>query len=612
MSRIMDWDRVSGLLVDWARQGATCGAWKAGQEYSLEWIASNLAGKPGLIVADEVGLGKTRVATAVACAVVAAGGRVAVVIPPGLKSQWEREFTRLHGAMAQWCAAVPVGESRFLRTYDDLFEVDRDDRAIWEQRPALTFISHQFGIPLKLTDTEQRRSRAERWLLPIKVRAQLLDNLYQVKGLRTIDLNRTHRQSEAALWLAEEISRQPELAALIVNAKALKPASGPTVFQWDEEARTVFHRLIGELIGPMDLIIVDEAHKSRAGAQAASAPEDQSRLTACIKQILQPVAHQHVKHLALTATPLELAVDQWQDIFARIGMPDAQIEAMIKIVKHYAETLAETVWFGGMDTAKLEAATEAFQSAYSPWITRRRWCDHEAVQKFRTLGGQQASMAHPHRKWFTCERELGKIPESGRVAVLATEALAQAAKGGETSVVVKSLGLRFAQGLTGLGGPLPDLEDVPVILEGADYASDAAGSARTERLLFWSGVLARTANDALASSQKEEIRLQAHPRVRYAIEVIERAAGVSAEGSLQQPSKVLVFGAYNAPLGALNRALNIRAFLRDYQSGEPTLLPATLQLVDPDFRHWAREFGVDASAQSTRDKIEELRAMYET
>jgi hypothetical protein len=56
----------------------------------LEGGADN--GCRGVIVADEVGMGKTRVATAVADAVTASGGRMAILIPPGLDYQWRREL----------------------------------------------------------------------------------------------------------------------------------------------------------------------------------------------------------------------------------------------------------------------------------------------------------------------------------------------------------------------------------------------------------------------------------------------------------------------------------------------------------------------------------------
>ena len=62
-----------------------------GQRASLCAIAERLP-KNGVVIADEVGMGKTRIAVEVARAVVEAGGRVAILVPPGLGYQWQREL----------------------------------------------------------------------------------------------------------------------------------------------------------------------------------------------------------------------------------------------------------------------------------------------------------------------------------------------------------------------------------------------------------------------------------------------------------------------------------------------------------------------------------------
>ena len=57
-----------------------------GQRTSLRVLADRLQVN-GVIIADEVGMGKTRIAAAVANSVIAAGGRVAILVPPGLGYQ---------------------------------------------------------------------------------------------------------------------------------------------------------------------------------------------------------------------------------------------------------------------------------------------------------------------------------------------------------------------------------------------------------------------------------------------------------------------------------------------------------------------------------------------
>ena len=72
------WTSVAAHL-DGLAQGATM-VLNEGQRWSLRKIAERLP-ESGLVLADEVGMGKTRIASAVANAVIAAGGRVAVLGP---------------------------------------------------------------------------------------------------------------------------------------------------------------------------------------------------------------------------------------------------------------------------------------------------------------------------------------------------------------------------------------------------------------------------------------------------------------------------------------------------------------------------------------------------
>lgn len=43
-------------------------------------------------IADEVGMGKTRIAVTLASSVIRSGGRVAILVPPGLGAQWQDEL----------------------------------------------------------------------------------------------------------------------------------------------------------------------------------------------------------------------------------------------------------------------------------------------------------------------------------------------------------------------------------------------------------------------------------------------------------------------------------------------------------------------------------------
>ncbi len=62
-----------------------------GQRASLRGIADRIISN-GVVIADEVGMGKTRIAVHLAKSVVECGGRVAILVPPGLGYQWRTEL----------------------------------------------------------------------------------------------------------------------------------------------------------------------------------------------------------------------------------------------------------------------------------------------------------------------------------------------------------------------------------------------------------------------------------------------------------------------------------------------------------------------------------------
>ena len=98
-----------------------------GQAASLRELAKRLPNN-GVIIADEVGMGKTRIAAAVARAVIAAGGRVAILVPPGLGYQWSDEL------QAAGVNAPPI--LRSLWQYLQAWET-KDKNAPWFMESAL-------------------------------------------------------------------------------------------------------------------------------------------------------------------------------------------------------------------------------------------------------------------------------------------------------------------------------------------------------------------------------------------------------------------------------------------------------------------------------------------
>src|SRR6185369_8398465 len=66
------------------------------QERTAEEILRRLEERPGVILADEVGMGKTFVAMAVAASIILAhpdDGPVVVMVPPSLRHKWPKDWS---------------------------------------------------------------------------------------------------------------------------------------------------------------------------------------------------------------------------------------------------------------------------------------------------------------------------------------------------------------------------------------------------------------------------------------------------------------------------------------------------------------------------------------
>jgi len=611
MLRRINWGLVVHTLCEWARER---NVWKAGQEKSVKWLASNLEEKPGLLIADEVGLGKTRIAVAAAAAVIRNGGRVVVLIPPGLKDQWENEFKQLYKALKDEAEMTEMPTSHFLRTYDSLFE-NVCGKPFWTANPPLVFVSHRFGIPQRLTDTGERKSHYLRWFFPLLVRWHLVENKNEVYGLGKYTEKkqtvlepksvkeklaaRHNAQLAGAKWLAKNAGMK--LVEKIRLCELLKPKERPTVFANEPEAKSLFHRMIGELIGPVDLIVVDEAHKNRVGAQESVEKAASSRLSECINNILRPVSHKRTKYLALTATPLELTSDQWGDVLARIGMLPNDVKCKKDAATQFANVLKRTVWHSELDLQPLLDAKELFVSKFQGWLSRRRWSDHERIKECAELLGDGKKSAHPHRKWFINSMPLMKMNLPSRNAILASEGLAQVAKASNAPMTSKLMGLRYSDGC------------VVVSPEGATekaqgQAQVSMGSdGRQKREKFWRCLSASSVHNLLHKGNRKETALHCHPRIEFAVEKIESLLAEDRDClGYDYKSKVLVFCAFNAPLLALTQALNIRAFLKDLKKGVPTSLPAPLHSSDAEVSYWATKLDISVDIE----RVERLSKAY--
>lgn len=550
--------------------------WRADQDKSLEWITRQLRQRPGVLIADEVGLGKTRLAIALAVCVVACGGRVALLIPPGLTYQWRDEELRtflrqLTDLMLDW---VPQDiTTKMLRTYPDLFDGGKRAPSYpLSSHAQFLFVSHRFGLPHGLASVKNDKL----WGLPFALRLKLVKDGRKARNAKHLKLSAG--QTAAVDWLTAHLSK-PWCDRVTSGIPSKVSAE---VFK-DDETQVLFRNLIGELIGDVDLVIIDEAHKSRAGADMLDASEKkantilQSRLTHCLDDIfLRPgAATRRAKRLALTATPMEMDAKQWGAIFHRLGLDGDEVKKLKSTVQEFAEAVKALRVGSAHELERLSKASQEFQKDLQGIVTRRVWRDHPSVQRFMPHA-HEPTAAHPHRRMLSTTVALTDLTPEERIQLACAEGLAAASRGIETHAITKHAGSRHAQALPLLSELT--LESITQTASAAADGQDAAERAKRQRQAYWTQALRSLSQDMGQVAEKPVWSLQWHPKVRHAIKLIENLV---AEGR-----KVLVFAEFIGPMRALDRALNIRHYLTQVRNRQPVFLPVGVKTDDPDLQRW--------------------------
>jgi hypothetical protein len=252
--KFQGWVSVANRLLALAK-GESATRLNAGQRASLHAISERIQ-KNGIVIADEVGMGKTRIAVELAHAVTESGGRVVILVPPGLGYQWQAELR--DGKVY----APPI--LRSLSAYLDAWKPASSEEP-WFDRPVVV-ISHAF--------TNWRLGEdASPW------RWALLPELYarwrkQVEGrvprgyLRNENLT-DERVANAAASICASIPKDGKSKSwqLIGELSQYTPWPGAldgSEYSWNQDLRPLLEQAVGLGLGIFDLIIIDEAHKTQA------------------------------------------------------------------------------------------------------------------------------------------------------------------------------------------------------------------------------------------------------------------------------------------------------------------------------------------------------------
>ncbi len=567
-------ERVALELQVSASHGDQAAHLNAGQRASLVAIAKRIEHN-GVVIADEVGMGKTRIATALARCVVESGGRVAVLVPPGLGFQWKAEL----GSGGLEVPDIVRSLAGYLEPWQD------NDSLPWFKQP-LVLVSHVFA-----NWHMGASSHAWRWSLLPHVIAQ-----WRKSERRNWP---THYQDFEALHVAGVRNMATRAAAIsIVGAidrslparRALEPLDAsvnwPRSIESESYAqggilREALQRAVGIGLGSFDLVLLDEAHKSRGNDSGLSRLLDTVLL--CAKR------HRRV---ALTATPVELEVQQWRGTLARIGVDDESLEQVVSVAEDYAEGLRKirAGWRTSAEIrAEFQSVARTFQTALSPYVLRRDKREDVAVIAYagRTERGWRG--LHDYRDET---REIAIEPHTlsarWRQALCAAEALSFVAKRADGHRFKQlRLTMSHGHGVSSFAAGA-DLADGAMAMEPQDLEADEGEPAsldpmeakRQSRLQWWRRVVAR-------AGEPQGDALFKHPVITRAVEEIEQA---NREGE-----KVLVFGRFTAPMQALVDLLNARELMRRIHAGLPVaqskIHESQALATDAAYGQWEDEHG---------------------
>jgi hypothetical protein len=556
-----------------------------GQRASLTWMAERLP-HSGVVLADEVGTGKTRIACAVVHAVLEAGGRAAVVVPHGLMHQWSAESRKLR-------ATSPAPKE--LTTFTEFLREVSPNEASWKDfspRPEESewwLISHGFRAPLV-------RSNSNWWRAALPAFVELkLASRSEREDART-RIGKLHQMMEgarASWWgwngmariagdvaprvrgrrdLRKRIDALPPLSIASQNNDALLAQFGN-----GGDGRALTEELLGLWLGEFDLLVIDEAHKSRGEVDvedtalgAASGPVLARLVDVMLKQ------PESGRRLCLTATPMELELSQWLDLLgrARSGLDYETGERVIEEFRN-ATSRAATAPDETQRLDELKEAAKRFETTLARYVTRRRRAETELIQEFRAklVDATRRERPHPHRnvepRSIAWTETVGE--HSPWIDVLfAAECMSQSARG----LTLKDTAdwprtVRDAYTKLSAGHVSIDLSETSEPLRVPEPgAVDEHTRSKIARAAYWYRRL-RDGRKRVLEGQPPvngaELDPDAeHPRILAAVKEIE--------GWTLKREKVLVFGVFLRPLQLLTDVLNVRRALRDADQERPSPL----------------------------------------
>ena len=520
------WDQVANIISD-----SLCANERlnAGQKLSVQSLVKTLPNS-GAIIADEVGMGKTRIAVELIQAVKQAGGRVLVIVPTTLGFQWQSELEERDKNLK------PKSVIRSLWGFLDAY-TEEDTAEPWADESVVllsqNFANWRLGIS----------SRADRWAL--------LPEVYgQYHKLHYGSVPRGYRKrTDLVSWEAEVCARNivnhakklpkkhvinKTLSDVVNNFNWGMSGFDGDVFSAGSEYRVLLEKAVGLGLGAFNLVVIDEAHKSRG---------ETSSLSTILNNIV--LRTESARNLAMTATPVELGVGQWEDMLSRIKLPKEKRDEILEVVKEYAQIVSKLkkTWRSDLSIRQqFKDISNQFQQALAPYLFRRDKRQDETIKAFHNASGLPINA---YRKQIPVNIEVPELSNEWKIIVCAVEGLS-AASCMQTDSTSKRARLTLANG-HGIAGIIDKSINASEDDDTLEAEEVALPSKKEQRAQWWQSIIANSYQSGVES-------LYSHPAILKVINEIEK--------DLSQDQKALVFGKMTKPMRALVNLLNAREMLR--------------------------------------------------
>ena len=576
---------------DWARQ-----------RHTAEDILVRLQRQEGVVLADQVGMGKTYVALAVATSQILREPRldqVVIFVPARVAEKWVNEWGKFHEALLVdgpevRCVknAIRSGED-FLKALDDPPETR--NHLVIVTHEALTATLKDSFIQLALLyyairnrrDASTMRARIAKWsdgarglIRDRRFTPERVERLLVTSPARWRDewerLTGEDLGDDPAPAHLREVAQQLDLSGVLAAVRELPVNRSPSLDARLKQARlklnnatqAVWKQVLVTAKPRLPLLIVDEAHALKNNHTRISrlfSPLPDQREDGALRGIFE-------RMLLLTATPFELGHSELINVLSRLDAvramptrPDEPLEQRLERLKDTLRRAQETAIAFDQSWSRLVtedlAAFDAWSMSAEPGVAssaeaRRAWRDAIlAVHARRTMHNELRPWIirhqRPHRRAYRIgsailpsvhgDTAAGlEIPEASALPFLLA-ARAQAVAAEDRSGAARPL---FAYGIASSYEAFLRLEfGVATDTDGADPADGPLSHPTSVGPAHWY----QHEINALLSSEGQR---EQHPKVSA---TVERATDLWLSGQ-----KCLIFCWYIRTTGALQEALRRR------------------------------------------------------